>query len=66
LFDQRKGLGDDGDAAKTLSLVGFALGGVGLAAGVTLFVLSNKKETAAAARVEPYIGAGQLGLRGGF
>ena len=66
LFDRREGLGNDGDAAKTLSIVGFAVGGVGLAAGVTLFVLSNKKPGAAAARVEPYLGVGQLGLRGGF
>jgi hypothetical protein len=66
LFDERQGLSKDGDSAKTLSIVGFALGGVGLAAGVTLFVLSNKKEGAAAARIEPYVGVGQLGLRGGF
>jgi hypothetical protein len=66
LFDERQGLGNDGDTAKTLSIVGFAVGGVGLAAGITLFVLSNKKEGAAAARVEPYVGVGQLGLRGGF
>ena len=66
LFDKRESLGKDGDSAKTLSIVGFALGGVGLAAGVTLFVLSNKKEGAAAASVEPYVGIGQLGLRGGF
>ena len=66
LFDKREGLGNDGDSAKTLSIVGFAVGGVGLATGVTLFVLSNKKQGAAAARVEPYLGVGQLGLRGGF
>jgi hypothetical protein len=67
LFDKRESLGNDGDTAKTLSIVGFALGGVGLATGVTLFVLSNKKQEAAAtARVEPFIGVGQLGLRGGF
>ncbi|MDF3065007.1 MAG: hypothetical protein K0R38_608 [Polyangiaceae bacterium] len=66
LFDQRAGLGKDGDSAKTLSIVGFALGGVGLATGVTLFVLSNKKEGAAAASVQPYVGVGQLGFRGGF
>ncbi len=65
-FDKRQGLGKDGDSAKTLSIVGFALGGVGLAAGVTLFVLSNKKEGAAAARIEPYVGVSQLGFRGGF
>lgn len=66
LFDKRQGLGKDGDSAKTLSIVGFALGGVGVAAGVTLFVLSSKKEGAAAARIEPYVGVGQLGFRGGF
>jgi hypothetical protein len=66
LFDERESLGNDADTAKTLSIVGFAVGGVGLATGVTLFVLSNKKEGAAAARVEPYVGIGQLGLRGGF
>jgi hypothetical protein len=66
LFDERAGLGNDGDRAKTLSIVGFALGGVGLAAGATLFMLSNKRDGAAAARVEPYVGVGQLGLRGGF
>ncbi len=66
LFDKRQGLGKDGDSAKTMSIVGFALGGVGVAAGVTLFVLSNKKEGAAAARIEPYVGVGQLGFRGGF
>jgi hypothetical protein len=67
LFDKRESLGKDGDTAKTLSIVGFALGGVGLATGVTLFVLSNKKkERAATAHVEPFIGVGHLGLRGGF
>lgn len=66
LFDKRADLGEQGDSAKTLSIVGFALGGVGLATGVTLFVLSNKKERPATARVEPFIGVGQLGLRGGF
>lgn len=66
LFDEREALGNDAATAKTLSIVGFAVGGVGLATGVTLFVLSNKKEGAAAARVEPYVGVGQLGLRGGF
>jgi hypothetical protein len=29
-------------------------------------VLSSKKEGAAAARVEPYVGVGQVGFRGGF
>jgi hypothetical protein len=57
--------GEDGDAAKTLSIVGFAAGGVGLAAGVTLFVLSGRSK-AESARVEPYVGWGAAGVRGVF
>jgi hypothetical protein len=66
LFDERQQLGKNGDSAKTLSLVGFIVGGVGVATGVTLFVLSNKKEPPAAAKVEPYLGIGHLGVRGSF
>ena len=66
LFDKRQQLGKDGDRAKTISLVGFIAGGVGVAAGVTLFVLSNKKEQPAAATVEPYLSVGGLGVRGSF
>ncbi len=67
VYDQRKQLGDDGDSAKTLSLVGFIVGGVGVATGVTLFILSSgKKEQPAAAKVEPYLGLGALGVRGSF
>lgn len=65
--DQWAQLGKDGDSAKTLSLVGFIVGGVGVATGVTLFVLSgSKKEQPAAAKVEPYLGLGALGVRGSF
>jgi hypothetical protein len=67
VYDQWKQLGDDGDSAKTLSLVGFIVGGVGVATGVTLFVLSSgKKEQAAATKVEPYLGLSSLGVRGSF
>ena len=64
----RETFGKDGDSAKTLSMVGFIAGGVGLAAGATLFILSNKKtETPAAqARVTPWIGLGSVGLTGSF
>ena len=62
-----KNASDDADSAKTLSLVGFIVGGVGVATGVTLFVLSSgKKEQPAAAKVEPYLGVGALGVRGSF
>ncbi|MES1186338.1 MAG: hypothetical protein ABUL60_21185 [Myxococcales bacterium] len=65
LFDRRAQLGKDADSAKTLSIVGFALGGLGLAGGVTLFVLSNKKEPTATA-IQPYLGVGNVGVLGSF
>jgi hypothetical protein len=63
--NRRENLGESGDSAKTVSLVSFIVGGVGVATGVTLFVLSGKKEQAAA-WVSPYLGVGSAGLRGGF
>jgi hypothetical protein len=66
LFDKRDQLGKDGDSAKTVSLIGFIAGGVGVAAGVTLFILSSEKEQPAAAKVEPYLGIGNVGVRGSF
>lgn len=66
-FPAWKSASDDAKSAKTLSLVGFIVGGVGVATGVTLFVLSSgKKEQPAAAKVEPYLGVGALGVRGSF
>lgn len=67
LYDRREQLAKDGDSAKTLSLVGFIVGGVGVATGVTLFVLSGRDEEGpSAAKVEPYLGVGSLGVRGSF
>ncbi len=66
LFDKREQLGKDGDRSKTLSLVGFIVGGAGVATGITLFVLSSKKEQPTAAKVEPYLSLGELGMRGSF
>jgi hypothetical protein len=64
----RKQLGEDGDAAKTWSMVGFIAGGVGLAAGATLFVLGGKNaETSTQqATVAPWVGLGSMGLTGSF
>lgn len=63
--DQRLSLADEGDSAKTLSLVGFIAGGVGVAAGVTLLVLSSgSREDAPAASA--YVGPNGFGLRGRF
>jgi hypothetical protein len=63
----REDFGEKGDTAKTLSLVSFIVGGVGLGTGVTLFVLSNKQqEQPPQARVEPFLGLGSAGVRGSF
>jgi hypothetical protein len=66
LFDRRAQLAKDADSAKTMSIVGFALGGLGLAGGVTLYVLGGKKEQPAAAAIQPYVGVGCVGVLGSF
>jgi len=64
---RREQLGKDGDSAKTISIIGFVAGGVGVAAGTTLFILSGKKEREAArAGIHPWIGLGSAGLSGRF
>jgi hypothetical protein len=65
-----EGLDDDARQAQTLATIGFIAGGVGLAAGVTLFLLSgNKQEQTAAAHrptVRPWLGLGSAGVTGSF
>jgi len=62
----------DSDAAsgKTLALTSFIVGGVGLATGVTLLVLSGSHKSEPTAqltpRVQPWIGYRSLGLSGTF
>jgi hypothetical protein len=56
----------DADSMKTLGIIGFAVGGVGIAAGVTLFVLSAGGEGEKQASIEPWVGLGSAGLRGKF
>jgi hypothetical protein len=60
------GLDDDARSAKTLGIVGYVVGGVGLAAGVTLFILSSNKEEPKSAYVAPYVGLGAVGVQGAF
>jgi hypothetical protein len=59
-------LDDRARTAKTLGIVGYVVGGVGVAAGVTLFILSNEKTESNSAFVAPYVGLGGVGVRGAF
>ncbi|HVU05716.1 MAG TPA: hypothetical protein VHE30_28400 [Polyangiaceae bacterium] len=56
---------DDVRTDKTISLVGFIAGGIGVAAGVTLLLVTPKKAPAQAS-VETYLGLGAAGVRGRF
>jgi hypothetical protein len=62
-------LNDDAGSAHTFSVVGFVVGGVGLAAGVTMFILSSggsKSESKTTASVTPWVGYRSLGVSGRF
>jgi hypothetical protein len=59
-------LDDKARSARTLGIVGYVVGGVGVAAGVTLFVLSTQKDEPRSAFVAPYVGLGAVGVRGAF
>ena len=62
-------LDDAARSAKTMATVGFVVGGVGVATGVTLLILSrpSRKETQGSKlHVTPWIGVGNAGLSGRF
>lgn len=58
----------DDDARKnmTLSIASFVIGGVGVATGTTLFVLSTRKGTQSAQAITPFVGWGAAGLSGAW
>lgn len=63
-------LNDQAGSAKTLAMVGYVVGGVGIAAGVTLFILSSggsqEKSVATGLQVQPWIGLNSAGVVGRF
>ena len=63
---QRAQLRDDGASAKTVALVGFIAGGVGVATGVTLLIVSSGKSHGDHANVHAWVGLDSLGLAGSF
>lgn len=52
---QIKDLDSQGASARTLGIVGFVVGGLGIAGGVTLFVLSGDKKEEKAAHTSPEV-----------
>jgi hypothetical protein len=63
---QTDDLDREADSKRTLGIVGFAVGGVGVAAGITMLVLSSGGDEANEAFVHPWVGLGSAGLRGRF
>jgi hypothetical protein len=62
-------LDSSASSARTLATVGFIAGGAGVATGVVLFILSNKKSQPAAANepsIHPWVGLKSAGLVGTF
>jgi hypothetical protein len=72
--DQKAQIGqldDDASSAQTISIVGFVVGGVGVATGAILLLLgggsSQETKTASAApSVQPWVGLGMAGVSGRF
>jgi hypothetical protein len=67
-----KSLQDDAKSSGTLATVGFIVGGVGVAAGITLLAIGSGAGDGSAgdrgtgARVSAWVGPGSVGLNGEF
>jgi hypothetical protein len=61
-------LDSDAKTAGTVAIVGFTVGGIGLAAGVTMLLLSRPSDSRPpkTAWVRPYVGPNSAGIYGGF
>ena len=66
-------LDSDADSAATIGIIGFAAGGLGIATGVTLLVLSSGSSSERSAkkvpdgpRLAPYVGKHTVGIQGSF
>jgi hypothetical protein len=51
---------------RTVSTIGYVVGGVGLAGGAALFLLAPSQPSASASNVHVFVGAGNAGVRGAF
>lgn len=60
-------LDDEAGTARTLAIVGYAAGGLGIAAGVTLLLLDmQSKSSASEPRIVPWVGYQSAGVSGTF
>ena len=63
-------LDDSARSAQTISIIGFVVGGVGVATGTVLFFLSGKKDTDSSStvqgKIQPWIGLGSVGVSGTY
>ncbi|HEU5076586.1 MAG TPA: hypothetical protein VFU02_20485 [Polyangiaceae bacterium] len=60
-------LDDEAGSAQTLAIVGYAVGGLGIAAGVTLLVLDHQSSASASEpRIVPWVGYRSAGVSGTF
>lgn len=60
-------LDDEAGSAQTLAIVGYAVGGLGIAAGVTLLVLDHQRSASASEpRLVPWVGYRSAGVSGTF
>jgi hypothetical protein len=59
-------LDDEAGSAKTLAVVGYAVGGLGVAAGVTLLYLDSQGGSASEPRIVPWLGYQSAGVTGTF
>lgn len=67
LSDEIASLDDEAGSAQTLAIVGYAVGGLGVAAGVTLLLLDRQgAESASKPRIVPWVGYQSAGVSGTF
>jgi hypothetical protein len=67
LADEISALDDDAGSARTLAIIGYAVGGLGVAAGVTLLLLDGPdRSSASKSRVVPWVGYQSVGVTGTF
>jgi hypothetical protein len=63
---QINSLDDDADSAATMATVSFIVGGVGIAGGITLLILSSGDSSTSKRGIQPWVGLGSAGVSGRF